>query len=512
MLSVNAATRAEQVREIKARAKAEGRALAPIKTSYLARIPDPPRESRKDISKTFELKRDAERWLAAKSAEIDRGDFYDSRRGDTLFRVVAEEWQETWAELAPKSRVGYESILACHVLPAFGTSRVAAITPKDVQDFSNGLARRLAPNTVRRVMDVVRGVFCVAVERRYITTSPAAAVRLPKKGEARTIDIQPLTHPEVRALVAALPEHWRLPVLLDAYTGLRAGELWALRRRDVHALRGEIAVDEAIKEVTRRAAESIPASQRLTDSLIVGPTKKYASRKVAVPAFLRDELAAHLSRPLPGGDGPEAFIFSTPSGEPVRHNLFYKRVFRPAVVGAQGAAGPARPDRQRLTAHPRPANRRGGTSRAPTKTQIPRPPPHVRGVADSGRSAPATDQAPPRPQGDPHDDGHLRPPVPERRSRAGRPPRHRLPRGRAAGRRRDRAGVRAALQHTLARLGGRPDAEKPAQHNPEPGRPTATRLPDGGHGNLPVGGRRKSPPAAGGSPCWWPSDLPTVLS
>lgn len=300
-------------------------------TTYQARVPSPANR-RKDVVKTFERKRDAERWLAAQAAAIDRGDFYDARRGDALFREVAGEWEETWADLAPKTRVGYESILNRHVLPAFGAARVSAITPKAVQDFSNGLAKTHAPNTVRRVMDVVRGVLAVAVERRYITTNPCAAVRLPKKGEARTIDIHPLTHAELRALVAALPEHWRLPVLLDAYTGLRAGELWALRRRDVDPLRGEIAVDEAIKEVTRRAAESIPASQRLTDSLIVGPTKTYAARKVSVPAFLRDELAAHVSQPLPGGDGPEAFIFTTPTGEPVRHNLFYKRIFAPAVA------------------------------------------------------------------------------------------------------------------------------------------------------------------------------------
>jgi len=180
-------------------------------------------------------------------------------------------------------------------------------------------------------MDVTRNVLRVAVERRYIAANPCDAVRLPKKGEGRNIEISPLTHAEVRKLVAALPEHWRLPVLLDTYTGLRAGELWALRRKDVSLRYDELSVDEAIKEVTRKAAESIPAAQRLRDSLIVGPTKTYAKRKVSVPTFLRDELEAHLSRSLPGGDGPEAFIFTTPTGEPVRHNLFYKRTFKPAI-------------------------------------------------------------------------------------------------------------------------------------------------------------------------------------
>jgi integrase len=109
---------------------------------------------------------------------------------------------------------------------------------------------------------------------------------------------------------------------------------WAPRRRDVDALRGELSVDEAIKEVTTKAAESLPADQRLTPSLIVGPTKTYAVRKASVPAFLRDALADHLARPLPGGNSPDSFIFTTPTGEPVRHNNFYKDVYVPAARAA----------------------------------------------------------------------------------------------------------------------------------------------------------------------------------
>ncbi len=309
---------------IKKRRRADGT------TTYQARIPSPANRH-KDIVKTFERKRDAERWLAATAAALHRGDFIEPRRGETLFRAVVAEWKETWADLAPKTQVGYQSILNRHALPAFGSARVASITPKDVQDFANRLAAERSPNTVRRVMDVLRNVLRVAVERRYIGANPCSGVRLARKGDGRNIEINPLTHGQVRALVDALPEHWRLPVLLDVYTGLRAGELWALRRRDVDPLRGELTVDEAIKEVTTTAAATVPAGQRLPPSLIVGPTKTYAKRKVSVPAFLRDLLAEHVSRSLPGGDGPDAFIFTTPTGEPVRHNLFYKRVFEPSV-------------------------------------------------------------------------------------------------------------------------------------------------------------------------------------
>ena len=63
-LSTDPAKRKQQVREITARARAEGRTLAPIRVTYQARIPDP-RNRRKDLVKTFDRKRDGERWLAS---------------------------------------------------------------------------------------------------------------------------------------------------------------------------------------------------------------------------------------------------------------------------------------------------------------------------------------------------------------------------------------------------------------------------------------------------------------
>jgi hypothetical protein len=41
----------------------------------------------------------------------------------------------------------------------------------------------------------------------------------------------------------------------------------------------------------------VPADWRLTPSLIVGPTRTSAVRKVSMPDFLRDALANHLVRP-----------------------------------------------------------------------------------------------------------------------------------------------------------------------------------------------------------------------
>lgn len=45
-------------------------------------------------------------------------------------------------------------------------------------------------------------------------------------------------------------------------------------------------------------------------------------------------LTEHLAEPSPGGNSPDDLLFPSPTRRPVRHNLFYKRTFRPAVKRA----------------------------------------------------------------------------------------------------------------------------------------------------------------------------------
>ena len=87
------------------------------------------------IEKLFRNKRDAERWLSTMDTDSLRGTYIDPRSGEQPFTRVVEEYRDTWGRLAPKTRVGYESILNRHVLPEFGSKKVAAIQAHHVQAF-----------------------------------------------------------------------------------------------------------------------------------------------------------------------------------------------------------------------------------------------------------------------------------------------------------------------------------------------------------------------------------------
>ena len=292
---------------------------------WRARYPDPSKGGKAAIERTFDRRTDAEHWLTNQAAAVLRGEHVNPVGGRAPFAALADDWRETWINLEPKTKAGYESILNAHVLPRWGKVQLKGLTTGAIQKWVNVLAAKLAPNTVRRIFNVLRLVLNVAVDRRYLTANPCDAVRLPKKSVSET-EMLFLTAGQVDDLADAITPHFRTLIYTAAYTGLRAGELGALRRSDVDLARGILRVERALKEVNSKGLDS------QDKGLIFGPTKTGAARHVGLPKFLGDMLAAHLDR-VPGD-----LVFTSLEGDPLRHGNFVKRHFKPAVIAALPAS------------------------------------------------------------------------------------------------------------------------------------------------------------------------------
>ncbi len=129
--------------------------------------------------------------------------------------------------------------------------------------------------------------------------------------EEITVPPRPARHP-----VWSWSEYGLL-VRLTAWTGLRPGELGALRVGRVHLDEASIDADESVAEIG--------------GSLVCGPPKTYARRRVPVPTDLIAEVADHLAtRPRDS----DALVVTAPDGGPLRHGNFCNRFYKPAVVRA----------------------------------------------------------------------------------------------------------------------------------------------------------------------------------
>ncbi|MGA8296570.1 MAG: tyrosine-type recombinase/integrase [Acidimicrobiales bacterium] len=297
--------------------------------SWEARYRDPTGRQR---SQTFPTKTAARRFLERVGADKQRGDYLDPTLGRTRFDDWAAEWLASNAHLKPRTLVDYESMLRVHVLPAFKGRPVGnvdqALVRRFIADLSAGGA---APGTVRAARKILRLVLATAVSDGALRANPCDGVRLPRSAKA---EMHFLTPDQVATLADAIEnppikpgggEHRRSAypdlarlVIFAAYSGLRAGEIGALRVSRLNLLEGSVDVAESVSEVTDHG-------------LVFGPTKTFETRRVPIPRFICELLAEQLA----GSDADrDAFVFRGSNGGPLRHGSFYKRHFKPAVVRA----------------------------------------------------------------------------------------------------------------------------------------------------------------------------------
>jgi integrase len=284
--------------------------------AWPARYRDP---SGKQRGRVFRTKAEATRYLQRVGADIQRGDYLDPRAGKTTFASVAADWLAAATDLTAATRAGYETSLARHLLPAFGGTSVARIQPSDVRKFVGELAARRAPGTVRNNYFLLKAILDLAVTDGAIKSNPAAGLARDRKRalpRSRKQEMQFLTADQVQALANWIGPTYSTLIITAAYTGLRAGELTALRVTDVNLAKREIHVRRSITFVEGKGH-------------VEGQTKSRQERRVPLPAFLALLLAKRVNEAE-----PDAFVFTNRQGEMIKHNTFYRSDFKPAVRNA----------------------------------------------------------------------------------------------------------------------------------------------------------------------------------
>ena len=277
---------------------------------WQARYRDPGGKLR---GKTFARKTDAQMFLAGVKTEMRRGEWADPKLGKTTYQAWAERWMRTHAHLRPKTVAGYESLLRSQVLPEFGASNLARIEPIRVREWVSSLvASGLSSSRIRQAYQLLSASLQAAVESGYIARSPCVGVKLPKAMRRDMLFLEPA---EVERLARSIVEPYGILVRFAAYSGLRLGEISALKVGRLDLLSGKVQVAEAYSDVA--------------GTLHLGLPKSGKERTVPLPRFLCELLGPTLV-----GKSREDLVFTAPNGGTLRESNFYNRQYKPAVDAA----------------------------------------------------------------------------------------------------------------------------------------------------------------------------------
>jgi integrase len=272
----------------------------------------------------FKTKREAELFLASVEVTKARGEFVSAARS----RISTGEWALRWIDnqiqLKPSTKEGYESVVRTRIIPKWGLVPLSELTHAGIQDWLSAEARRAAPATVRGYHRVLSLMLKYAIRDGRLSRNVADGIRLPR------ITHEPhgyLTHAQLRELAERSNDDGDV-VLFLGYTGLRWGEMAALRVRDLDTGRRRVNVMQAVTEVR--------------GELIYGTPKNHSRRSVPYPSFLTEMLIARCA-----GKDRDALIFGSPHGAPLRNQNWRRRNFDRAM----GEMIEVHPEIPRLSPH-----------------------------------------------------------------------------------------------------------------------------------------------------------------
>jgi len=229
-------------------------------------------------------RKDAEKELRRLLRTLDTGEHVDPTR------MTTGRWLTIWLrtvreEIAPRSYDRYASIVEQHLVPALGRLPIAKLAPAHIQQLYNYLAlggRRdgrsgpLAPRSRRQIHRVLTTALSRAVEQQLIARNPCDPFkkRLPKveRREMGTLSAEQAA----RLLEHARNSELYWPMLIALATGMRRGEVLALRWRHLDSDQGVLRVVESLEQTSRGLRFKSPKNNR--------------SRAITLPAFAIEEL------------------------------------------------------------------------------------------------------------------------------------------------------------------------------------------------------------------------------
>ena len=186
----------------------------------------------------------------------------------------------------------YDYLLEQYIYPQFGECRINIITNSMIEDFSNYLLTEggrqkqgLAPKTVSDILSLIKSIFRYAVSKGYL---PAVSQKtFTVKQEPKEMRV--LTQSEQKKLTETLffsNELKDIGIIICLYTGLRIGELCALRWGDLSIQEKTISV----RRTVQRIKNVDDNSNEKTHLHISSPKSKCSIQTIPLPQELIDIL------------------------------------------------------------------------------------------------------------------------------------------------------------------------------------------------------------------------------
>jgi len=273
---------------------------------------------------------EAKKALTKLQSECDRGEYV------TPTQFTLAEYLDEWLRLRCRTNVSgttyerYEGVVKNHLKPALGSTKLQSLAPLQIETlYSALLERKLAPQTVLYVHRVLHSALQWAKRKNIVARNVADNVDIPR---AKRTQMNALDEDQTAAVLEILEStdsDLYLPALVAVGTGIRRGELIALRWVDLDLDGLTLTVSRSLQETREGLSFKMP--------------KNGTSRTVGIPQELSRELLAHRKRQaehrlaLGHAYKDEGLVFPGLDGGPLNPHAFSRKFDRFKVRQVEAA-------------------------------------------------------------------------------------------------------------------------------------------------------------------------------
>ena len=228
----------------------------------------------------------------------------------TFRSFVEDRWKpDLYPTLKFSSKKFYDNMVNAHLMPVFGDTQLRLLTKDRVQSFLTAKAQGDSSwKTVKHIRTAFGSILEAAVRDEMLASNPVRRTRLPRRGPVD--EKSPIEMETVKELIRKLAEPSHSIATLLAMTGLRIGELLALRWQDIDLQQRLLSVNQTVYE----GHFDEPKTKRSKRRIPLGP------QSVEILAALKRTEAT-----------PSTLVFSARNGSPLSRRNLLNRQLKPAA-------------------------------------------------------------------------------------------------------------------------------------------------------------------------------------
>lgn len=212
-----------------------------------------------------------------------------------LFSSVALDWFENVKSQTKESTTNkYLNMLSSYILPAYGEKTLDSITYDFIESHCNFLLSSggkketgLSTKTVTDVLSVIRNILKFAAKKGMYVPCDGSAIQI----KQYVTPMRVLSKTEQEQLCKYLleePESYNIGILVCLFTGLRVGEMCALRWEDVSFSDQTIYVHQTLQRIQNKSG-----NETKTKIVITTPKSSCSIRTIPITDELSSILAAY---------------------------------------------------------------------------------------------------------------------------------------------------------------------------------------------------------------------------